>query len=139
MAKRVTESIISITFKPRSRKNSAMLVAISAPLIRIKAGWSEVATMTTERARPSGPKSRSIKSNTSRPRSPISAITFTSAAVFRAIMPSKVLFPTPEPAKIPTRWPLPTVRSPSMARMPTLMGSSTLGRFNGLLGTLWVE
>ncbi|MNC69579.1 hypothetical protein D3C75_1202860 [compost metagenome] len=34
----VTESIISMTFKPRSRKYSAILVAINAPFIRINAG-----------------------------------------------------------------------------------------------------
>ena len=40
-----------------------------------------------------------MKSRTSRPRSPTSAITFTSASVFRAIIPRSVLFPTPLPEK----------------------------------------
>ncbi|MNC27428.1 hypothetical protein D3C75_756000 [compost metagenome] len=128
-----------MTFKPRSRKYSAIVVAMSAPLMRISAGWSEVATTTTERCSPSGPRSRSMKSSTSLPRSPIKAITFTSAEVLRAIMPIRVLLPTPDPAKIPTRWPLPIVSKPSIALTPILIGSCTLGRFSGLDGMLNVE
>src|SRR5665213_4598776 len=109
-------SIISSTSRPLSRKNSAMRVATNAALIRTSAGWSEVATTTTERFRPASPRSRSRKSRTSFPRSPTSAITLTSAAVLRAIIPSTVDFPTPDPAKIPTRCPFPTVSSPSIAR-----------------------
>src|SRR5665213_4564926 len=78
-------SIISSTSRPLSRKNSAMRVATNAALIRTSAGWSEVATTTTERFRPASPRSRSRKSRTSFPRSPTSAITLTSAAVLRAI------------------------------------------------------
>ena len=48
MAKRVTESIISSTSWPLSRKCSAIEVAVSAALMRTSAGWSEVATTTTE-------------------------------------------------------------------------------------------
>ena len=48
-----------------------------------------------------------MNSRTSRPRSPTRPITLTSAAVSRAIMPSSVLLPTPEPAKMPSRWPRP--------------------------------
>ncbi|MNP15191.1 hypothetical protein D3C76_1075370 [compost metagenome] len=95
--------------------------------------------MTTERFKPSGPKSRSMKSNTSRPRSPMSAITLTSAEVLRAIIPMRVLFPTPDPAKIPTLCPLPILSNPSIALTPILIGSSTLGRFKGLEGNRNVE
>ena len=92
---------------------------------RTSAGWSEVATTTTERRSPSAPRLRSMNSSTSRPRSPISAITLTSARTLRAIMPSSVLLPTPLPEKMPTRWPLPIVsrrrcrarRSPARSRM----------------------
>ncbi len=58
-----------------------MAVATSAPVARITAAWSLVATTITLRLRPSGPRSRSMNSRTSRPRSPSSAITFTSALV----------------------------------------------------------
>ena len=64
---------------PWSRKYSAMAVATHAPLKRTRAGWSDVDTTTTERASPSAPRSRSMNSRTSRPRSPIRAITLTSA------------------------------------------------------------
>ena len=43
MAKRVTESIISITSRPWSRKYSAIAVAVNAAFRRTSAGWSEVA------------------------------------------------------------------------------------------------
>ena len=66
-------------------------------------GSSLVATTTTLLASPVGPKSRSMNSFTSRPRSPISAITLTSADVYRAIIPKVTLLPTPDPAKIPIR------------------------------------
>ena len=52
------------------------------------------------------------------------AITFISALVFLANIPSNVLFPTPEPAKIPIRCPFPTVISPSTAFTPS--GSTSL-------------
>ena len=58
------------------------------------------------------------------PRSPISAITLMSAFVFLANMPSRVLFPTPEPANTPIRCPFPTVISPSTAFTPS--GSTSL-------------
>ena len=72
-----------------------------------RGGASEVATTTTERARPSGPRSFSMNSRTSRPRSPTSAITETSASVPRVIIDSRLDLPTPEPAKMPMRWPRP--------------------------------
>src|SRR5439155_14914261 len=40
----------------------------------------------------------------------------------RAIMPSSVLLPTPEPAKMPMRWPRPQVSRPSRARTPVASG-----------------
>ena len=62
-----------------------------------------MAATTTERFNPSSPRSFSINSRTSRPRSPMRPMTFTSAEVLRAIIPKSVLFPTPLPAKIPKR------------------------------------
>ena len=96
-----------------------MAVAVFAALLRIKAGLSEVATTRTLRFIPSGPKSRSTNSRTSLPRSPISAITLISAFVFLANIPSRVLLPTPLPAKMPIRCPLPTVNRPSTAFTPS--------------------
>ncbi len=111
MAKRVTESIISITSWPWSRKCSAIVVAVKAALMRTSAGWSEVATTTTERSSAS-PRSRSMNSRTSRPRSPTSAITLTCALVDLAIMPSNEDLPTPEPAKMPESLPTPAGDQP---------------------------
>ena len=107
---------------PASRKYSAIAVARNAPRMRTSGGWSDVATTTTERASPSGPRSRSMNSRTSRPRSPTSAMTLTSARVLRAIMPSSALLPTPEPAKMPRRWPRPQVSSVLIARTPRSSG-----------------
>src|SRR3954449_7460067 len=59
-----------MTSAPRSRKCSAIVVAVSAALMRTSAGWSDVATTTTLRSRPSGPTSRSMNSPTSRPSAP---------------------------------------------------------------------
>ena len=81
MAKRVTESINSKTSLPRSRKYSAIVAAAVAACTRTRAGSSLVATTTTLLAKPCGPRSRSMNSFTSRPRSPIKAMTFTSADV----------------------------------------------------------
>src|SRR4051812_36517505 len=131
MAKRVTESIISITSRPRSRKCSAIAVAGNAAFRRTSAGWSDVAQTTTERARPSGPRSRCINSRTSRPRSPTRQMTLISAEVERAIMPSSDDLPTPEPAKMPRRWPRPQGTSASSARTPSDTRSSMRGRERG--------
>ena len=103
IAIRVIESNINKTSIPLSRKYSAIDVATKAALILTKEGCSDVAAMTIERFIPSVPRISSINSLTSRPRSPIRAITFKSAEVFFAIMPRVVLLPTPEPAKIPIR------------------------------------
>ena len=100
-----------------------MAVATRGAFRRTRGGLSDVAMTRTDRRRPSSPRSLSINSRTSRPRSPTRQITLTSAVVLRAIMPRTVLLPTPDPAKMPMRWPLPIVSSPSMARMPRLTGS----------------
>ena len=60
-----------------------------------------------------------MNSRTSRPRSPTRQITLTSADVERAIMPSSDDLPTPEPAKMPSRWPRPQGTSASSARTPS--------------------
>src|ERR1700733_10526617 len=104
-----------------------MAVAVNAAWMRTRAGWSEVATTTTEWARAS-PRSRSTNSRTSRPRSPTRAMTLTSAVVDRAIMPSSEDLPTPEPAKMPRRWPLPHGTRGSRARTPRPTRSEIRGR-----------
>ena len=131
MEKRVNESIINKTSFPLSRKYSAMAVAVCAAFFRSNAGLSEVATTTTLRAIPSAPRSRSINSRTSLPRSPIKAMTLISAIVLRANIPIKVDFPTPEPAKIPIRCPFPIVIRPSTAFTPRGKIVSIICLFNG--------
>ena len=112
-------------------KYSAMAVAASAPRARTSGGWSLVAVTTTERARPCGPRAFLMKSLSSRPRSPISATTLTSAWDERQIMPSRVLLPTPAPAKMPMRCPTPSGSMPSTARIPVAKGCSMARRANG--------
>lgn len=80
-----------------------------------------------------------MNSRTSRPRSPTSAITFTSACAPRAIIPSSVLLPTPDGAKMPTRWPTPSVISPSITRTPVGNGVSISLRASGFGGSCWVD
>ena len=72
-----------------------------------------------------------MNSRTSRPRSPTSAITLTSARAWRASMPSSVDLPPPAIAKMPTRWPSPTVSAASIARTPVGSGASMLRRCSG--------
>ncbi len=69
----------SSTCRPWSRKWAAMVLAVKAALMRTSAGWSEVATMITLRLSASAPRSFSTNSSTSRPRSPMSAMTLMSA------------------------------------------------------------
>ncbi len=69
-----------------------------------------------------------MNSRTSRPRSPTRAITLTSAVVERAIMPSSEDLPTPEPAKMPRRWPRPQGTRVSSARTPRPTRSEMRGR-----------
>ena len=95
---------------------------------------SDVATTTTERFRPSGPRSFSMNSRTSRPRSPIRPTTTTSAAQPRAIMPRRVDLPTPEPAKRPSRWPRPAGMKVSIARTPVGSASRIRCRRRGCGG-----
>ena len=108
-----------------------MAVATNADLRRTRLGASLVAQTTTERARPASPSDSSRKSTTSRPRSPTSAMTLTSASVWRAICPISVDLPTPEPANRPMRCPSPTVRSASSARTPSASGRLTRRRASG--------
>ena len=58
-----------------------------------------------------------------------------SAFVLRANIPSRVLFPTPEPAKIPIRCPFPTVISPSTAFTPSGSTSEIILRLIGSGGS----
>ncbi len=136
MATRVRLSIISTTWRPSSRNHSAIRVATMAARNRSTGGASEVATTTTERARPSGPRSFSMNSRTSRPRSPTSAITETSASVPRAIIDNRLDLPTPEPAMMPIRWPRPHGVSASRARTPSPSWSWIRGRLNAC-GDAW--
>src|SRR5437764_1168846 len=105
MAKRVTESMSSSTCKPWSRKYSATDMATNAACRRVSGASSEVAVTITLFANPSGPKSSSMNSLSSRPRSPTKAITVTSASVLRAIMAIKIDLPTPEPENMPMHCP----------------------------------
>src|SRR6266702_3404480 len=100
MAKRVTESIRQRTSWSSSRKYSATASVRYAACRRIKAGSSEVATTTTERASPSSPRSSCKNSCTSRPRSPIRPITLISASTLRASIESSTDLPTPELARM---------------------------------------
>jgi len=84
-----------------------------------------------ERFLPAAPSESSRNSPTSRPRSPTRPTTVTSAWVLRVIMPMRVLLPTPEPPKTPTRWPRPTVSSASMTRMPVPSGMRIGTRSSG--------
>ena len=90
---------------PWSRKTSAQAIAIQAARRLISGAWSEVAATTTARCMPSGPRTLSTKSRSSRPRSPISAKTTMSASMPRARSPRSEDLPMPEPAKTPMRWP----------------------------------
>ena len=119
-----------------SRNDSAMRVAVNAARRRTSAGSSEVATTTTARARPSGPRSFSMNSRTSRPRSPTRASTVTDASVPRVIIDNRVDLPTPEPAKMPMRCPRPQGTSVSSARTPSGSDSSIMRRVSGC-GAAW--
>ena len=108
-----------------------MRVARKAARMRTSAGASEVATTTTDRARPWAPRTRSTNSATSLPRSPTRAMTETSAAVPLVIMDMSEDLPTPEPAKIPRRWPRPQGTSPSRTRTPSSSCSEIRPRRSG--------
>jgi hypothetical protein len=87
---------------------------------------------------PSAPRLLRTKSLTSRPRSPTSPTTFTSACEERQIMPSSELLPTPAPAKMPRRWPTPSVSMLSTARTPVENTSATGLRPNAGGGARWI-
>ena len=72
-----------------------------------------------------------MNSRTSRPRSPTSASTVTGASVPRVIIESSVDFPTPDPAKMPMRWPRPHGISVSIARTPSGSWVSIMRRVSG--------
>ena len=90
--------------------------------------------MITARRRVTGVRYCDTKSCTSRPRSPMSPTTMTSAVVNRVIMPSSTLLPTPLPAKSPRRCPRPTVSKPLIVRTPTSSGSRIGRRSRGFIG-----
>src|ERR1041384_3203536 len=69
-----------------------------------------------------------MNSRTSRPRSPTSASTTVSNPSLRASIASSVDLPTPEPAKMPTRWPAQIGANRSMTRTPVRSGLWTRAR-----------
>ena len=69
-----------------------------------------------------------MNSRTSRPRSPIRPTTTTSQVAWRASMDSSTDLPTPEPAKMPRRWPRQVVVKTSMDRTPRSSRSPTRPR-----------
>ena len=93
---------------------------------------SDVETTSTAFLRPSGPMSRSMNSRTSRPRSPMSASTQTSAVQPLRILDNRVDLPPPAAAKMPMRCPSPQVSTPSMTRRPREMGLLMTLRVMGL-------
>ena len=130
----VSESMISRTFLPWARKYSAMAVARSAPRIRSNGDRSAGTATMMVRAFDDPVSAFSTKWPTSRPRSPISPTTTTSASVKRVIMPSRTDLPTPEPAMMPRRWPQPMLSRELITRTPTSSGSATGLRRSGLSG-----
>ena len=90
----------------------------------------------TDFDKPSGPKSFSINSLSSLPRSPTNDITFTSAEEPREIIPSKIDLPTPLPAKTPTLCPSPKGIQESIDLIPVLKASEIKFRLSGLGGAL---
>ena len=72
-----------------------------------------------------------MNSRTSRPRSPMSASTDTSASVLRMMEASRVDLPPPAAAKMPMRCPSPHVSIPSIARMPSEIGREMMRRSSG--------
>ena len=93
--------------------------------------------ITIDLVSPSGPNVSVTNSLTSRPRSPIKPITTTSASVYLVIMPKRTLFPTPEPAISPMRWPRPSVKRPLMVFTPTSSGDSIVPLSIGFIMRPW--
>ena len=126
--------MISKTFFPLDLKYSAIEVALSAPLILNNGDLSAGTATVTVLFLDSSFNISDTKLPNSLPLSPISATTTTSASVNLVIIPSKIDFPTPEPAIIPSLWPLHTVKSELIALIPT-SSTSFIGFFDiGLLG-----
>ena len=89
---------------------------------------SDVATTTIDFFKPASPKSCSMNSFNSLPRSPTSAKTLISASEFLANIPKSVDFPTPLPAKIPIRCPKPIGVNVSIALTEVSKALSITGR-----------
>ena len=98
------ESTINNTLSPKEQKYSAIVVAIAGANRRIIGLSSPVATTVTTLESFPFIVSSSI-SRTSRPRSPVNAKTTVSKSSVEVIIANNVDLPTPEPAKIPIRWP----------------------------------
>ena len=114
---------------------TATAVAVYAALRRSIDERSDVETTSTAFFRPSGPRSFSMNSRTSRPRSPISANTHTSAEQPLMMLDKSVLLPPPAAAKIPMRCPSPQVSTPSSTRRPREIGLSMILRSMGFGGS----
>ena len=126
-------SIISNTFLPWSLKYSAIAVALLAPLILINGDLSAgTATTVIFWAELSLNNSLTIVP-TSLARSPIKAITTTSASVYLLIIPNNTDLPTPEPAMIPSLWPWPTVNRAFIILTPTSNGFLIKLLFRGFM------
>ena len=95
---------------------------------RCRRASASAARLALKRARPSSPRMSSMNSLTSRPRSPIRPTTIASASAPPTIMSISTDLPTPDPAMMPTRWPIPMVVSALSERMPVSKGSETLVR-----------
>ena len=127
-AKRVRLSMRHSTRLPWSRKYSLRVSVRNAACRRIRAASSEVATTTTARLIPASPRYSVTNSCTSRPRSPISPTTATSAVAFITIIDISTDLPTPEPAKMPMRWPSQIVVKVLSTRTPMSSGPPTRAR-----------
>ena len=125
--------MIKSTSLPCSLKYSATLIAQKAPYLRIKALSSLVATISTVSSS-FPPKFFCINSGISRPLSPMSATTLIGALEFLTIIPIRVDFPTPLPAKMPSFCPTPQVKSASMVLTPTGKTSSISPLFIASMG-----
>ena len=125
---------MSSTDSPRSRKYSAIAVAVFGASRRIIGLSSPVETTATVDARPSANVSRN--SRTSRPRSPTSPMTTVSICGARPSIASNDDLPTPEPANTPMRCPRHSGVKRSTTRTPVRIGAETRARRNGGGGSL---
>ena len=104
---------------PEGLRRSVVVVATSDQAAVVRATGALVATAIAEYFRDSGRDVLLMMDSITR--------------VARAIMPRSALLPTPEPAKIPRRWPRPHARSAFRARMPRSSGVRMGGRSSGLM------